>query len=106
MEKGSVAFSYHSKTQCLAFVNIYKYSPFFGDRHLNWGWGEEQAVGDSFSHMQFPFSIARQDILAAFCIQLKPVFLSSRSMQNRVNEVTVCCTYLSSYRDIFGLLSG
>lgn len=27
MEKGSVAFSYHSKTSCLAFVNIYKYSP-------------------------------------------------------------------------------
>lgn len=27
MEKGSAAFSYHSKTSCLAFVNIYKYSP-------------------------------------------------------------------------------
>lgn len=26
MEKGSVAFSYHSKTSCLAFVNIYEYS--------------------------------------------------------------------------------
>lgn len=25
MEKGRVAFSYHSKTPCLAFVNIYKY---------------------------------------------------------------------------------
>lgn len=59
-----MAVSYHSKTPCLAFVNIYKYSPHFGDRHLGWG-GGEQSVGEGFGRVQFPFSIARQNILAA-----------------------------------------
>lgn len=75
MEKGSVAFSYHSKTPCLAFVNIYTYSQFLvtdtsaGGRTVRWGGFQ-------------PYTVSFLDRKAGYfsCpvfIQLKPALLSS-----------------------------
>lgn len=79
MEKGSVAFSFHSKTSCLAFVNIYKYSP-----HPFAQWqtpflteGENGHLGTvSASGSVLPYCKAGR-ISCCVCIQVKPVSLSS-----------------------------
>lgn len=71
-----MAFSYHSKTSCLAFVNIYKYSSFLcvTDTWIvgqTGGWGR-------FQPYIVPFLHCREGCFSGcFFIQLKPAFPSS-----------------------------
>lgn len=58
-----MAFSYHSKTPCLAFVNIYKYSAFFSVTDISTG--GEQKAGEGLNHRQPLGYSAKQNITAA-----------------------------------------